>query len=131
MLHHAIAAVPDNERNADGADEIHQRKKHRVIIDCVDVCFAVVVVDAGKAAQRFLFRIENLHRLRAREVLLQKGIDARDARAHHVIALARAFAKPGGRGEKHGHGQQRHQRQARVHPDHHRDDCHNHHQVAQ
>ena len=64
-------------------------------------------------------------------MLLQKGVDAGDARPDHVIAAARALAKPGGGGPEHRDRQQRNQRQLHIHPQHHGDDRDNHHQIAQ
>ena len=44
----------------------------------------------SKRAQRLRFGVEDLHGLRAGKVFLQKSVDARDARAHQVVTLARA-----------------------------------------
>ena len=64
-------------------------------------------------------------------MLLQKGEDARDARAHQVVTASGAFTEPGGGREKHRHRQQRYERQAYVHPSHHGDNRDNHHQITE
>ena len=49
MVHDPVSAVPDNQRDAHGADEINQRKEDRIIEDRVDVRFAMLIVDVRKA----------------------------------------------------------------------------------
>src|SRR5437667_10495799 len=104
MLHHSVAAKPNNQCNADRANKIYQRKKDGIIKDRVDVCFAMLVIDLSKAPQGLFFRIEDLHSLRSRNVLLKKSKDARNARTHHIKAAPRAFAKPGSRDKQQRHG---------------------------
>ena len=65
-LHHAIAAEPDDERNADCADQIHEREEDRVVKDRLDVRVAIVVVQIVKLLERLRFAVEQLHGLRAR-----------------------------------------------------------------
>src|SRR6266536_3484317 len=63
-------------------------------------------------------------------MFLEKGKDPRHARAYQVVTRACAFTKPRGRGEKHWHREQRHQRQAPIHISHNSDNGHDHDQVA-
>ncbi len=131
VLHHAITAIPDDQRDADRADQIHERKEDCVIKDRVDVRASIFVVDVIESAQRLRFRVEDLDRLRAGKVLLQKRIDARDARAHEVVTSARAAAKPRRRRKQQRHCQQADERELHVHPQHHGDDRDDHHEVAE
>ena len=101
VLHHAVAAVPDDERDADRADQINEREEDRVVEDRFDVRAPVVVVNLVELPERLRLAVENLYGLRARQVLLQEGIDAREARADEVVAASRVLPKPGGRGEEH------------------------------
>ena len=94
MLHHAIAAEPDNECDADRTNEIDEREKDGVIKDRFDVRLAMLVVNSGKPLNGFLFCIEYLNCLGARDVFLQESKDARDARAHRVKTASRTFPKP-------------------------------------
>ena len=116
VLHHAIAAKPDDQSDAHRADEVDQREEDGVEKDRVDICFAVILVDCLEATQRFRLRIKDLHGLRAGKVLLQKSVDARDACSDHVIAASRALAKPRGGGPEHRDRQQCNQRELHIHP---------------
>src|SRR5215813_7159900 len=97
-MHDSISAEPNNQRNPYGADKIDQRKKYCVIKDRLYICFAMVVVNTCKAAQRFPLSIEELHRLRSRKVFLQECIDPSYSSADHIKASSRSFSKPGRRG---------------------------------
>jgi hypothetical protein len=69
---------------------------------------AVVVVDIVELPERLLLAIENLHGLRARDVLLQEGVDARQLRAYEVVAAARVLAEPRRGREQKRHRDERH-----------------------
>ncbi len=103
VLHDAISAVPDDQSDADRADQIHEREEDGVVKDRVDIGASILVVDSFKSRQRLRFGVEDLHCLRARKVFLQESIDARETRAHHVVTFARALAKPRRRAEQQRH----------------------------
>src|SRR5215212_11155508 len=105
VLHYAITAVPDDQRYADRSDQIHEREKDCVIKNRIDVRTAIVLVDMVEFAERLCFRVEDLNCLCPGKVLLQEGVDAGDARAHEVVAFARAASKPGGRKKEERHRQ--------------------------
>ena len=48
VLHNPIPAIPDNQGNTHRANQVNQRKKHRVIKNRIDVRFAMFVVDFSK-----------------------------------------------------------------------------------
>src|SRR5437899_6647606 len=94
VVHHAISAIPNDQRDSDSADEINQRKKYGVIKNCVDVCVAMFVVNTLKALNGFRFGIKDLNRLRAGKMFLKKSVNSGDARANKVVTTARVSAKP-------------------------------------
>ena len=51
VLHHAITAVPDDEGDADRANEIYEREEDGVIKDRVDVGSAILLVDLVELLQ--------------------------------------------------------------------------------
>jgi hypothetical protein len=52
-------------------------------------------------------------------------------RAMRVVTAPRAAPEPGRRGKQQRHGQQRYERQPHVHPQHHRDDRDDHHEITE
>src|ERR1044072_2769942 len=84
-----------------------------------------------KLAARLSLAVENLHGLRARDVLLKEGVYARELRAYEVVAAASVLSEPSGRGEEERDCDERYERQAPVHPEHEADDGEDHHHVAQ
>src|SRR5205814_5311137 len=94
VLHHAVAAVPDDERDADRADQVNEREEDGVVEDRLDVRAPVLVVDLVELPKRLRLAVENLHGLRARQVLLQEGVDARQPRADEVVAASRVPSEP-------------------------------------
>ncbi len=72
-----ITAEPNDERDADCADEIHERIKNRVIINRFDIGVAIIVVNVVKTALRFGFGVEKLNGLRAGNMFLQKSVEFR------------------------------------------------------
>ncbi|HEV2764374.1 MAG TPA: hypothetical protein VGV38_15445 [Pyrinomonadaceae bacterium] len=131
VLQDQPAAPPDDERDADRADEVNEREEDGVVKNRVNVRAPVVVVDVGELAEADRLAVENLHGLRARDVLLQEGVDARQLRANQVVAAPRVLAEPCRRREQERHGDERDERQTPVHPEHDGDDGGNHHHVAE
>src|SRR4030095_4684605 len=94
VLHNAIAAVPNDQGNAHRTDKVNEGKENRVVKDRIDVGTTMVVMSRIKFPQRLCLGIEDLHSLRARNVLLQKRINPRYARTNHVVTLSGAATKP-------------------------------------
>src|SRR5215470_267981 len=91
----------------------------------------MVIIDLVELPQRLGFSVEDLDRLRAREMLLKKRVDACDPGSHHVVTFTRTLTEPRRRGKQEWYGKQCHERQPYIHPQHHRDDCHDHYEVAE
>ena len=70
VLHHAVAAIPDDKGNADGPDEIDKGKKYRIVEYRIDVRAAVVLVNDVKPMDRLRLSVEDLHSLRAGKMFL-------------------------------------------------------------
>jgi hypothetical protein len=51
VLHHAITAVPDDQRDADRADQIDEREEDCVIKDRVEVRSSILLVVVVKLAE--------------------------------------------------------------------------------
>ena len=120
-----------HDRDTDGTDKIDERIKDRVIVDGLDICLAIVVVDHAKTALGLGFGVKELNRLGAGDVFLQKCVQFGVAGTHLVKAGASVFAKPVRRGEEQRDRDERHEGQFPVHPEHYPDDRDDDDQIAE
>src|SRR5262249_54059067 len=131
VLNHLPAAVPDDRRDADGRDQVHQRVEDRVIKDRVDVGLQVRRVDVGELAEPLLLAIEELNGLSARNVLLRECVQPRDLGPNLAEAFARPPTEPGGGRDEQRHDRQRDEREPPVEVEHHPQRARDQHNVAE
>ncbi len=131
VLHHAITAVPDDQRDTRGDDDVYRRKEDCVVENRIEICFAKIAINALEFVQFVLFTIEQLDYRHARESFLQKRADARDVSAHRAKRTARTQSKPGRYGDERRQHKQRHERQAPVEQEHPEDDVKQHREIAE
>ncbi len=119
----AQAGEPEDARDAERADHLDARVEHGLVIDGALVGVPVADVDHVELRAHGLFAHEGLHDRDAVDLLVQERVEARGARAHVAVRLARALADVVDDRADDGQRQERDDRQAPVERDHHRDDA--------
>ena len=106
---HAAAADPDDQGNGDGGEQLDRGVVEGVGEDCVFESDQVGVVYRFEVVEGALFPAEELHDAHAGDMLLGKGVDARNGGANAAVGVAHAVAEDAGDEQddrQHGKGDQ-------------------------
>ena len=115
-------AVPQHERDADGAHGLDQGEQAGFVDVRQVVGVAVVAVAAVELGEHLGFLREDLNHEHAGQRFLQKRVDARQPFADRPVRGARAHAEEIQQEQQQGQQRQRHQRQLEVDRQHDADD---------
>ena len=91
----------------------------------------MLAVDELEAPVVHLFTAEQLHRRHAVDVLVEKGVDARDPQAHFPVRLAHVPPEPLRQNEDQRQHREGNQRKPPVHPQQRHHDADEHEQIAE
>src|SRR5690606_3101817 len=126
-----IAECEDHKCDPKSADEIDKGIEDRIVIDRLDIGFAIIVVYLVKSLPGLRFSIHQLHRLGPREVFLEKGVQLRVSRPDPVKPAARMLPKPVGAGKEDRNSDQGDDGEFPVEPEHHPDDRKDNDEIAE
>src|SRR5262249_4208391 len=118
LAYDLAAAVPDNQRDPDRADDFHRRIEDRVIENCIDIGFPVSAVDAIELVHLSFFAVEELDNGHSGDVLLQEGVYPGDANAHLSEGRPGAQPEPGCENRQQRQYGEGNKGQAPVYPEH-------------
>ena len=110
----AEAAVPEQEGQGDGGQQLDDREEDRVDRDRAEMRVEVLPVERLEPPRRVRLAAEQLHHPHAGEPLLQEGVDPRQPYADVAEGLAHAAAEDAGRELHERDHRERDQRQPPV-----------------